>query len=609
MTENIIDTYYNTTSTAIEQDSRNIKLTALGPILDQKEKSLRLLYYAVFGSEYSVFGDGDELSCLDLVGGLLLVYRYMTVEQFSILFPDFSTYRLANLCHRSYSNQSPLIASASLIGRQAFYYLTETGFQYYKQYFPVKYLAAAHIPNSPGKPPATSRAIHDVKLRDVPYALLSIKAFDNYDWYTSVPIINGKTTAEAINEALVKDKITKTKNAGKDIADTLAPEKENLIADAILHYKGNSGNAIIIEQDSGTEKNETISQKLRSYGDYFSMIENIGGTQLLFNIFVPDSNKRKGRKNTYYKSYKNIRMFMEHDGISQLDTFYKRLTEYINRSGLTEKTYENMKKFLDEYIKDGNSLSDPVEVLASYAERKRNKSNILNLNVSASSHSRYERLKGLTLKILKEEKARQDKAISPAKSVTNDEKGFENLLNSIKKGVGLLFTDNILRYAYFIFPFESGYINYIFKKIKDSYGKEYTYGTFKSLPIYNYEYALRNCIEVTSKINGHKTIYSVVNISSDIGAFFSLTNLLNSYSRTAVSIHLLLLVSSIKDAEEFINETDCIEKFCSQTNIALPNLKYDVKIRFLDYSMCSGPNNRIEPFVIKDGEIIKLTDI
>ena len=571
MTDNILDNYM--TNRSNEEFDRDVRLSSMNLQTSPKQDNLANIYQSIFKTYYSVFGSADELSCKDVLGGLLMIFRFITIDQFSILFPAFGPYRISRLCQKDDSNKKPFFSSSHFNGQTSFYFLNESGHKHYRTYFPDKYLEAARIPITPGSLPAPSRAVHDIRLRDVPYGFIALKSFKRFDWYTSIPLPSYQTPSEAVKA--IKDK--------NYIQQTRSSKKGELVADGIILFS-NSQKSFIVEQDAGTENTEILKKKIVSYEDYLNSLEKPQDVNIIFNVCVPSSNKKKNNKNNLHLStFRKLELLMTHDNITMLDVFYDKLNEWIIENKPMKKTLINMKKLLDEYVKAGNSLSNSLYSLEKYINKERLKDSLNSQSSSLSTIFRKNLIKKLVLEAL------------------NEQKYNNTLLEAVSKGTQLIVTDCILRSARFIFPYESGLLSDLGNQLKTQYG--YDYSLHSSITCDNH--CIGCGLTTISKQDNRKIFYTLIEISNNVGAYYNLVNMLNTFTKREHEIHLLIMVSSVKDAMDFVKETNCINKYCSSEDIQCPNPSYNLTIRFMEYNPNLGPNQSFNIFLPNGRDIEK----
>ena len=575
MIKNILDDFL--ADRPYEDFDRDIRVSSMNLQESSKHKNLENIYYTVFGTYYSVFGSGDVLSCKDILGGILINFRFMTIDQFVALFPNFGSYRLSRLCHGEDGNEKPFFASAHYNGLSSYYYLSDSGHKHYRAFFPEQYLEDKRIPATPGSRPAPSRSVHDIRLRDVPYSLISIGASDKFDWYTSIPLPLYKTPFEAVQDIKEKDYINQSHSF----------KKGGLVADGIMLFKNHSG-AIIIEQDAGTESIETLKKKLSSYEEYLHSIEKPDLISIVFNICVPN-NRKKNRvpKKLHLATYNKIELLMLHDNIYTLDIFYNRLNEWIIENKPLKKTFLNMKRLIDEYVNAGNCLTDELYSLEKYIKNLKNEASLTSNVPSPGTISRKKLITKLLLEAL------------------NDTDQLNNLAKAVSQGARLIVTDSILQSARYIFPYESGLVF----NLRDQLMKKYegTYDVYRSITINNHYAGC--CICIRRKHN-KDLCYVLSEISYNIGLYYNIVKILDTYDRNKkeAELHLLIFVASIQDAIHLVKETDCIRKYCDNSIIMCPNPNYDLTIRFLEYNPHKGPNQKLSAF-LPDGNNIVTTKI
>lgn len=571
MAENILETYFSNCSD--EEFDRDIRLSSMDIPMSDRHENLANIYQSIFGTNYSVFGRGSDLSCKDVLGGTIMKFRLMTIEQFSVLFPEFGSYRLSRLCQKDDSNNKPFFSSAQYNGKTSYYYLTDYGHKHYRSFFPDKYLDETRTPITPGSLPAPSRAVHDIRLRDVPYGFIAIKTFQQFDWFTSIPLPNYKTPAEAVKDIQSKNYLNQSRSCMKG----------GLVADGIILFK-KTGNSVIVEQDAGTENTTVLKKKISSYGDYLNSLDNHRNVTVIFNICVPNSNKRNDKnKDSHLTTYRKIELLMEYSEIYELNTFYEKLKGWISADKPMKKTYISMKKLLDEYKQIDQNLSGNIRTLRKYVDQRIKNYQLDSITSSQSSESRRNLIKKLILEALD----------------STDRSDY--LSTVVRNGTGLIVTNKILRSAYYLFPFESGLLSNLLEQIKKRYGSNcYMYRTthFEVQKCY-----LGSFIKVKGRQDEFIVDYIVAEISDNIGNYYNAKQILKTYSPT--NAHLLLLVSSEQDAIDFAKETGCVSRYCSRENILQRNADYNLTIRFLKYDPYKGPDQMLQAFLPNGNKIIQ----
>ena len=589
MTENILDDYYSSIAIDGSEINRDIGLFSLNSILTDKQSRLAYLYYSAFASDYSVFGAGNDLSCISVICALLLIYRFMTIDQFHALLPQFAKYRLSNFSNWSIQNNKPLITSTDLDKKRVYYHLTKAGYDYYRSFFPGEFLKAARIPASPGKLPSDSRVLHDIMLRDVPYGCLSINTFSEFDWYTSIRLLEGKTPAESVTAAMNNDNHSKEK----------APDNSKIIADGIMIWRYKNDCSVIIEQDKGTEGDSIIADKLCSYGNYLNTIENPESIYILFNIYLGRNNIIKNSKNSLSSTFDNIALLMAHDEIDSLETFYNMIINNLNSASGKHNSFAFMLRLLHGFIEDGHTLSEGLDSLRAYVNRKRKDKALIHKDTSPQSKAHYTNLKKLASNIVNGTKSTANR-----NSKNQDTNDYSNLIAAINKGASILFTENVLSYAYYLFPYDSGLLQNIKDNIECAYNERNICNIQRQF-MTNSGIVLKNCIIVESNKLSSQGFYCVHEISCDITSYHRLNNFFRSYTRNNVELHFLILVSSVKEAIKFCSETNCIEKYCCNDDKLIPNPDYNLTIRFMDYGSCTGQTLPHKLFVPYKDSIIE----
>lgn len=587
MTENILDDYFSNDIHSGSDINRDIGLFTLNTILPEKSLRLAYLYYSAFASEYSVFGPGKELSSICVIGALLLIYRFITVDQFHALLPQFRKYRLSNYNNWSNQKDKSIIAATDLDKKRVYFHLTKTGYNYFRSFFPEEFLSAARIPANPGKLPSGSRVLHDIMLRDVPYGCLAINNFSEFDWFTSIKLLDGKTPVESVTASMANDKHSKTKT----------PDTSKIIADGIMIWRNEDNCSVIIEQDKGTESDSIIADKLCSYGDYLNTIEHIENIYIVFNIYLSRNSNAKNTNNSLSSTFNNITLLMAHSKISSLEDFYDEISDKVQSSSNKRTSFSFMLKLLDSFAEDGHSLSEGIASLRTYVNKKKEDMALIHKDTSPQSKAHYTNLKNLATSIINGRSVQKN-------GKHKDSNDYSRLIRAIDKGTSILFTENCLNYAYYLFPYDSGFVSSIKNTIETAYNEHNIckmQRTFKT----NRGIVLKNCIIVNSEVTGRTSFFCIHEISCDIASYYRLGKLFKSYAGNSVELHFLILVSSVKDATKFCAVTNCIDKYCCSDNILIPNPEHNLTIRFMDYGSYSSQAAPHKLFVPYKNSIIE----
>ena len=552
MTEEILNEVINKgNSDANHPNKFPTPSTALKEYTQQEEKTFRLgdQFFKVTKSLYSIMGSPQKFSATDMIKTYLLHYRFITNQQLRIVMPDISRKLLARLTHLG-EIDSKLISDT----RISYFFLTEKAFAKIRSAYPALYLDTARIPDNRGSLP--KRDFHDIHMRDCIYTILSINSFMAPDWYTSVALLNEKSPYESIEVAI------------KDTDWKASAPTGTMIADAAILFRDNG--SILVEEDCNTEDKSFLKEKCEGYANYFSSIRNnCSDIRLLFNVTIKNNKPVKSEteetgKKEGQQTVHNIRLLMEGGQLETLNDAYKRICEMCSKPGSLARTYSSMKALMDGYISKKLSLYEGIEALESYVSKSK----------ASSKPNIPPRCRELAT-IIKES--------------FDEEPDWAWLINS---GISVTVTDSerFERYAYFLCPYESGFMDFICATIEEeypAYKAEKARASSKANGAVN---ILRNCINITNRLNQSSTVikrYFVAEISADIAERERIQRLFEEYDNSfGNEVHILLLVASQDDARAFAKETDCITNFCNKDLVTEPNGEFGLTIRFLDYSNC-----------------------
>lgn len=549
------------------------------------------LYISEFDSRFCIFSPAKRYSCVKFLGGHLLIYKYITIEQFRSLLPDYNAYRISNIINRFNNRKKQFFASRKFDDNQVYYYLTPAGFEYFSSFVPEEFLYAAMIPLSKKDLPSSSMAAHEVKLRDVPCGCLSIECFSKFDWYSSIPLYSGYSPVESISAY----------RSTISLSTNIIIEKNTLVADGIILFRDDAGSSsVIVEQDTGSERGKIMLSKLSSYYGYLNSLKHPEKTCLLFNIYVPskDSTAYKNenpseKKNLFITTPRNIDLLLNTTESIDLNVFYSNICSYIEAGKQRSRTYKNIKRLLDMYVKEGNDLSAGIDPLRDYISRKKAEISNLPYSPSVQNRSRYNYLRNIIL-ISLGLKNNDQKSLTYYNEVLSSE---ESLLSAVTKGASILITNNFMQHAYYLFPYESGFLNAIISKLSSKYCSGYDMMKARSSKNLISGFIFKNVVRIINKGTGEESFFIVQEISSDVSAFYNTYVFLKNYTGRNIDLHLILLVSSIYDAITLERNTGFINRFCEHDDIMRPNPVYRLTIRFFDYGSCKPGNSKLVFFL------------
>ncbi len=564
----------------LEEESEMLPLLKLAPlgldVLDEQKKVLCALHKKVLKTMYSPYATNDELTTTDIIGILLLHFRFMTAEQSAMLFPS---YNKTILHSKTYNNRDKIADSAFLSehSKAKCYYLNAAGFERFRtgRYgMSEEYLEAARIPKyysdtGIGGP----KFQHDVYLRDIPYKCLSISDYALFDWYTSIELVPGYSPKDSVLKAIETDR--------NQTQDSLlrSTRPMSIIADAVMLFRVN---ALVIEEDRGTEPLNDIKDKFSSYERYLSSLPEVQNIRLLFSIECNSDTRHVVSVSTGTNTIQNLKKYNNEHGLTNLKDTFESIKENRELSAdlsssqnpnvkLSARKRTTMLNFLTEYFatlqNDAPENMLSIEALLEYtAVKNREKNSLL---AKEKERINTNRCNGI-LNILREQ------------STPNSQ-----LSKLILKGLDIIVTSDFKKYAEFITPYESGFLRKLQKEIeedleikkKSAIRSSYTFRKSSEELL-----TMKNCIIVPSEAARAGHIYMIFELSYNYGDYYRAKELLKFLKDigTTVQFHLLFLVTDYMTALKFAKETNLVEDYCNSNAIILP--KNNVYVRFLSYS-------------------------
>jgi len=548
--------------------------TLFSPLVEdslKKHELLSSLYVDVMGNLSPIYNIDGILSGVFVIGCLLLVYRYLTVEQFRLLFRYYDIYHISKLCNQLKVKNQKLIISKKFDNGKAYYCLTSAGFKHFRSFFQADHLSAMRIPCTPGRSlPATgTKALHDIMLRDVPYGSLAIDSFMRFSWRTSVHLTKGINPIVASITPITCDYYNKKQKGCISESD---PDNIKIIVDGLMIFQNDPyGRIILIEQDTKSESIDIISNKLDAYGKYFnSLIQTnqvVDRIQILFNVHAPSSNYRPTSR-TYFETYKNATRYMKDHGYANLHDLHEFVCQKIQAESTGTTIFKNIKKLLEDYVEEGNSLSDTLMSLHDYLKNRKKLNDLLLSGSSIQSQKRRKDIRDCVLTYL-----------------DNADTDHISLINAVYSGTSIVIADNYIKTAYYIEPSFSGFLDTFIRFLGVSLGQNFVFEKIISLDFSNEGVSLPNVIKAHDKTTGFTSFYIINEISSDIASRFRVKRLLRLCKRRfSYPIHLLLLVESFSDAIKFAQENEMSLKHDNMNTIELTYSDNNIVLRFMDYS-------------------------
>lgn len=518
-----------------------------------KFNCLASLYRGVTGSDYCILPCGADLQAIDVLIMLLLHFRYMTVEQFNMLFPFHSRGLLKSL--KGYRSKSfgQYFNSTAYDGKNCVYTLSPDVYDAYSGLFPDGYRAVVDFMS---RPRTSSRAVlnHDVSMCDVPYGCLAAGLREPLRWYCYAPLSPGLFPAEAAASSMSR------KEAGGSVMNS----PDSVIPDAIMLL---SGDGVIVEQDMCTERISRITGKFEAYGKYFSSLNGpMSHIQLLFNVSAPLA-PVKGTRTRGVNTLAKLKVFSDAVGSDNLQQVYISLRDvYRDRP---DNSARNMISLITEFYPD---------------ENERFQKTVGDLDASLSGRKDLETRAGISERGRKINDRVSDIARAFREFRNSSSPASYSFFAAIKRGLSLVVTCDYRRYCRYFNPFGSGEMDVFLNSVKQKYARSaltpYCVRGI-TLEIARSRTVMRNCIAF--RLSGGKTfplLYVFSEVSFDIAERIRMADLIGSYDRKDIDLHLVFIVRDTDAAIGFCSETKCIEKFCRMDNPLEPNESYNVSVRF-----------------------------
>lgn len=569
----------------LEEESELLPLLKLAPlgldVLDEQKRALCILHKKVLKTMYSPYATNDELNATDIIGILLLHFRFMTVEQSNMLFPTFTK---AILNSKTYTgNNRKKIADSAVLSENSktkCYFLNASGFERYrtgKYGMSEEYLETARIPKYYSNTGIGSPKFqHDVYLRDIPYKCLSLPDYAMFDWYTSIELVSGYSPRDSVLKTIEADR----RQTQDNLLRSTTPM--SIIADAIMLFRTN---AFVIEEDRGTEPLKDIKDKVSAYERYLSSLPEVQNIRLLFSIECYSDTRHVVSASTGTNTLHNIKSYSEELGLKNLMETFEAVKENRElpsdpsnsqspKGRLSARKRTSMLMLLSEYfatLKDDAPESKfTLEAITEYTAAK-------NTEKEALLTKEKERINGNRCKNIMNILSEQ---ITPN----------SQLCKLIFMGLDIIVTSDFKKYAEFITPYESGFLRKLQKEIEDNLGirKKSSIKNGCTVQISsNSQLVLKNCIVVPPEASRAGHMYMVFELSYNYGDYYRAKELLKVLKNngSATQFHLLFLVTDYMTALRFVKETNLVEEYCNSEAIILP--KKNVYVRFLSYSESS----------------------
>ena len=541
---------------------------------DEQKKTLIMLNKKVLKTLYSPYATNDSLNATDIIGMLLLHFRLMTVEQSQMLLPGYSESLLLEKNKKRLKNS--IIDSIHITekGKSKCYYLNPAGFdRYHNGMFgpSEEYLEAARIPKYYSDTGiGSTQLLHNVNLRDIPYKCLSIPEYAQFDWYTGIELVTGYTPKDSVLREIEIDKGRSQENPFH------AHGKGSLIADAVMLFRSST---FLIEEDRGTENTEKFKDKLASYERYLDGQTEIQNIRLLIPVdcYKEDGTSYTGGAGT--RTLRNIKNYIKVHGDKNLGMLYGELaslefgrkgTEETAPGSISIRMRNAMLKFLKEYFatldEENPAETKSVKDLEEYAVQKS--------TAKKESLANYRE---------KKNRRRQQAILSMLGEAHTPVSKWEKLIMS---GVSISVTSTFKEYAYYLTPYESGYLRQLTRKIEEDLGikKKAIISSSFTLNISNgSQLVLKNCINIPRDINRPQQYYFVFEISCNYADLCRAKKLLEELDKieTDTQYHIILLVRDSMETVRFMRETNYVDRYCHELKVTFP--KKNVYIRFYCY--------------------------
>lgn len=559
---------------------------------DEQKKNLIMLNKKVLKALYSPYATNDSLNATDTIGMLLLHFRLMTAEQAQMLLPGYSENPLQEKNKKRL--KSNIVDSVPITegGKLKCYFLNPAGFDRYRngKFGPSEeYLEAARIPKYYSDTGiGSTQLLHNVNLRDVPYKCLSIPEYAQFDWYTGIELVTGYTPKDSVLREIETDRGRSQENAFQ------GNRKGSLIADAVMLFRTSS---FLVEEDRGTENVEKLKDKLASYERYLDGQTEPQNIRLLIPV---DCYKEDGRSyigGAGTRTLRNIKNYIKEHGDKNLDALYKELAAMEFGKKEPEDTASDsigirmrnaMLKFLKEYFAtlDGETPAETKSVkdLEEYATHKAAAKKESLANFREQKNSR-----------------RQQAILSMLREAHTPKSTWEKLIIS---GVSITVTSTFKEHAYYLTPYESGYLRQLARKIEEDLGikKKAVISSSFTLNLGNgTQLVLKNCITVPRDINRPQQYYFVFEISCNYADLCRAKKLLEVLDKieTDTQFHVLLLTKDSMESVRFMKKTNYVDRYCNELKITFP--KKNVYIRFY----CYGDQHMTKYFVTDKSGLIQ----
>jgi hypothetical protein len=382
---------------------------------------------------------------------------------------------------------------------------------------------------------APNKLWHDIGIRNVPCACLRYSSDVSYKLYSSVILMHGSRPEQRV---LASD----TDNNGQ--SKLISPK--DIITDAVMII---DKYCILIEEDTASEPIIKLRAKMENYADYFETLEKYD-YQLIFNIDIPDDTH--DRISSRASICDNIRILMSDNMMTTLHEAEEKIVllaeKYPDRV-----RYINMLNLLEDYYESGGNRENGISQLTAFVKNQKTEEN-------------------------EKEKKR---AAMIRKSIDDVYKANLKLSKAISQGLSIPVTNDIYRQAYYINPYDSGLLDEIIDRLGIR-GAEYDFRKGRCSSVN--EKILRNYIVVWHEKKAH-SFYMASEISADIAENIRLVEFLKSYKgEFKLPLHILIICASHEEAATFASETKCIRKYCDLKDNTRPFDRYNVILRFTDYS-------------------------
>ncbi len=514
---------------------------------------------------------------------ILLHFGFITTEQFQMLLPDVGKSFLTGLTQiRARNGLQPrnFIEAAPCGQRRKVYYLNPDTYHRIFMQLPPEYVDVLRIPER-ADIRINRNTPHAVATLNAPYRILSDDAFMDFNWHNRLPLIITREIHDIVNSF--------------DLSLIPSLTDRYALPDGIMQFI-DERRFVIVEQDNGTETLATVAKKHQFYGDYFSAHqESAFVSTVLFTVYIDTGERIRQsvrKKNAeamriFTLAFKTISNDMQEHGFLNLE----QEEEYLRASaGKKSANVSNALLLLDKYRKDypgrplSSSLMDDLKDYVELHDEKR-------LKIKAELANTTDEVR-----------------------ISSIRRDFFKLLKAAGSGTlsDMVYTDCVSyvmatkldfdRYARYILPRESGYIDDLLNKIiLPRFGlllhignSPYTYHEAGRIRDKSNYYVLRNVL--TS--GRDRPAFVIENISHDVAGYLRITDMLGKLTESPNMIVLLLLVSSDDEARRVSRELQLPQRFCDGNNISRPNQR-KVWTTFINYKV-----DEYRPFMVdQDGNI------